>query len=149
MKAECTLRRADINDAWPVKELLQASGLSTVRIEKQLTDFIVAEEQGKFFGILGAVYDGNKSLLRSFAVCEEKRNDGIGSALIKAMFSIMKAKKIIEVFLLTETAAAYFIKLGFLEIKREDIPQILLKESGLDLACPCSSRCFSYKLAGE
>jgi len=146
MKAEYTLRRADINDADSIKKLLQESGLPTVRIEKQLSEFIIAEERGSILGTLGAVYDGNKALLRSFAVCKENRKNGIGAALIKEMFAIMKAKKIREVFLLTETAAAYFINLRFLEISRADIPKILLTESGLDQACPCSSQCFVYKL---
>lgn len=149
MRTEYTLRCADINDARFIKELLQTCELPTVCIEKQLSDFIVAEEKGNILGILGAIYDGNKALLRSFAVCEEKRKNGIGDALVQAMFAVMKAKEVIEVFLLTETAAVYFTKLGFLEINRDDIPQILLTESGLDQACPCSSQCFSYNMTGE
>ena len=149
MKAVYTLRCADIKDISPIKELLQACDLPVVGIEKQPSDFIIAEAQGNILGILGAVYDGNKALLRSFAVCEKKRGNGIGIALVKAMFNIMKSKEIIEIFLLTETAAAYFVKLEFSEISRGDIPKILLVESGLDQACPCASSCFSYKLVNE
>lgn len=146
MKADYIVRSADKNDVRLIKELLQACSLPTVQIEKHIQDFIVAEAQGSIIGTLGAVYDGNKALLRSFAVCEKKRKNGIGSRLINMMLKEMRKKGIKEVFLLTETAADYFIQLEFLEISRDIIPKILLIESGLDQACPCSSRCFKYNI---
>ena len=139
------VENATIDDALAIKELLQVCDLPIVNIEKQIGDFIVAKQQKKLLAILGAVYDDEGNvLLRSFAVREENRRQGIGEMLIRTMLEIMTKKKITKIFLLTETADAYFSRMDFNEIQRTEIPDLLLSKSGLDKACPCSSKCFIY-----
>ena len=139
------IKNADSDDISAITSLLQNCELPIVNIEKQVNDFIVAKQQNCLVGTLGVVYDNNENvLLRSFAVTKKNRSQGIGKELIQTMLAVMEKKKILNVFLLTETAAEYFMKIGFHEIQRSEIPDILLSKSGLDKACPCSSKCFIY-----
>ncbi|MBP1763763.1 MAG: GCN5-related N-acetyltransferase [Firmicutes bacterium] len=141
-----TLRYAQPNDVEHIKSLLQANALPVVGVAQHWQSFLVADTQGCIIGALGAHYDGKKALLRSFVVNGRQRNSGIGKALLQRMLLEMQKRGIKEVFLLTETAANYFMREGFIAICRDEIPQILLKESGLDQACPCSSQCLKRQL---
>jgi len=141
-----TIRHAQPGDIEQIKSLLQANDLPVVGVVQYWQNFFVADKQDCILGALGAHYDGKKALLRSFVVNDSQRNSGIGKALLQRMLLEMQRRGINEVFLLTETATNYFIREGFTEICRDEIPQILLKESGLDQACPCSSQCLKRQL---
>ena len=141
-----TIRHAQSNDIEQIKSLLQANDLPVVGVAQHWKNFLVADKQDCVLGALGAHYDDKKALLRSFAVNGGQRNSGIGKELLQSMLLEMQSRGIKEVFLLTETAANYFIREGFVAICRAEIPQNLLKESGLDQACPCSSQCLKRQL---
>lgn len=140
-----TIRSASIEDLTAVKELLRERGLPTVGVDETINTFLVADKH-KVIGTVGVLYDGEKALIRSFAVTSKNENRGIGLALIKQVLAEIKRMGAAEVYLLTETAAEYFKRFGFFEINRDDIPQRLLKESGLAQACPCSSQCMKFLL---
>ena len=146
MASNYRCRYAAIKDTDAIKELLRAAALPVVQSEDQVSEFILADEKNEVIGILGVLYDGNQALLRSFAVKMEKRNQGAGKMLLQKMLQIVADRRCKNIFLLTETAAAYFKKAGFEEINREQIPLGLLCKSGLDQGCSCNSRCFSYRL---
>ncbi len=141
-----TIRHAEPNDIEQIKSLLQTNDLPVVGVVQHWQNFLVADQQDCILGTLGVHYDGKKALLRSFVVNDSQRNSGIGKALLQRMLLEMQSRGIKDVFLLTETATNYFIREGFTEICRDEIPQILLKESGLDQECPCSSRCLKCQL---
>ncbi|MBU2700385.1 ubiquinone/menaquinone biosynthesis C-methylase UbiE/N-acetylglutamate synthase-like GNAT family acetyltransferase [Sporomusaceae bacterium BoRhaA] len=135
-----TIRQATDND-WPgIRDVLTASGLPIVGLDLNIHHFIVAD-RGPIIGVLGAQYEQNKALIRSFAVISELRKAGVGMALWHQMQIQLKSKRIAEAYLLTETAQDYFKRTGFYEINRAEVPLSLLKESGLDQACPCTSHC--------
>lgn len=145
MNKEYDICAAERADAGAVVELLMASDLPTVNVIEQMDNFLIAKDQ-EIIGALGVLYKDKSALLRSFVVAPKRRKKGIGLSLVNGMLHKIKKQGMTEVFLLTETAADYFIKVGFTEIKRAEIPETLLKESGLDRACPCSSRCFILKI---
>ena len=141
-----TIRHAQPSDIEQIKSILQVNDLPVVGVAQHWQNFLVADKQNCILGALGTHYDGKKALLRSFVVIGSQRNSGIGKALLQRMLLEMQRRGIKEVFLLTETAANYFIREGFTEICRAEIPQILLEESGLGQACPCSSQCLKRQL---
>lgn len=139
------IRAAHKEDLDQVKKLLEERALPTVGVDKNITKFLVADHHA-IIGTVGVLYDGEKALIRSFAVSAENEKRGIGLALVKELLTEIKSMGSKEVYLLTETAAEYFKRLGFYRINREEMPQLLLEESGLDQACPCSSQCMKFLL---
>jgi amino-acid N-acetyltransferase len=139
------IRCARIDDLATIKKLLSSNGLPTVGIDEYVDQFLVADQQ-EVIGTIGVLFEGEKALLRSFVVNTEQRGSGIGSALVKDLLKEIKNRGIEEAYLLTETAEEYFKRMGFYNISRDDMPHSLLKESGLDQACPCSSRCMKFTL---
>nr|WP_320147718.1 GNAT family N-acetyltransferase [uncultured Anaeromusa sp.] len=136
------IRQATVADLPILEELLQKSDLPIIGISLESAEFLVAETKtNEIIGVLGAQYHAASTLLRSFAVTQDWRRKGVGLALVKAMFDHLHEQKRKTLYLLTETATAYFECLGFQAISREEIPQPLLVQSGLDQACPCSSQC--------
>lgn len=141
------VRQATENDLDAVELLLAACELPVVRIAPHIKTFFVAEtDDKKLVGVLGMLADGDKALLRSFAVAPSYRKRGVGQALVRAALTQLRKESCNEAYLLTQTAETYFARLGFSVIDRTAMPQALLVESGLDRACPCSSVCMKYKL---
>ncbi len=141
------IRQAVTADLPSIEKLLQHSGLPTVGIALEAAEFLVAETKpNEIIGVLGAQHDTAATLLRSFAVAERWRKQGVGMSLVKAMLERLQAQNRKVLYLLTETAAAYFERLGFQFITRKEIPPSLLVQSGLDQACPCSSQCLQKEL---
>lgn len=143
--SEYAIRCARREDLATVEALLAASGLPTAGVAPQVEQFLVAQGE-ELLGVLGVHAAGTQALLRSFAVRPERRNSGIGQALVEGMLARLRRQHCREAYLLTETAAAYFQRHGFTDIRREAMPQTLLAASGLADACPCSSRCLKLLL---
>lgn len=142
---DINIRRATVNDLAGIKELLIANGLPIVGVDMNVNHFIVADNS-RIMGVIGAQYSETKALLRSFAVNSRQRKCGVGTALIKQVQTQLRIQNTEEVYLLTDTAQEYFKRLGFYEISRDQMPLLLLKESGLDQACPCTSHCMKFLL---
>lgn len=140
-----TIRQAERKDFAAIRELLLTNNLPVVGVEEHIEEFMIAE-QTDLVGVMGALQENKKGLIRSFAVAASLRKNGVGLALLQSMKERLKQQGVKDVYLLTETARDYFKKRGFTEIIREEMPQTLLKESGLDQACPCSSYCLKYLL---
>lgn len=139
------IRCATVDDLAEIKELLIATSLPTFGVDVNVNHFIVAAS-GRIMGVVGAHYSETKALLRSFAVSSKLRKSGIGTTLIKQIKKQLEIQNIEEVYLLTDTAQEYFKRLGFYEISRDQMPAPLLKGSGLDQACPCTSHCMKFLL---
>jgi len=139
------VRQATVDDLSAIQELLIVSGLPTAEVAANVSNFIVADN-GKIIGVIGAHYCGTKVLLRSFAVSFERQKSGVGWTLLQEMQKKFNSKTVAAVYLLTNTAQEYFKRVGFYEISYSEIPALLLSESGLDKACPCTSQCMKFLL---
>lgn len=85
---------------------------------KESDKFIIAEEKGELIGFAHFSEDGKKVLLHGFGVMESQRNKGIGSALLDALISYARKRKI---FLKTKTnnpAFRLYCRKGFV-LKRQ------------------------------
>ncbi len=138
------LRNARIEDIPTINQLLGDSMLPLTPKDINPDSFLLAEKDGTLSGMIGYLIKGHSALLRSLAVPWEYRNRGIGHTLIKKVIGKLSENQIHDVYLLTQTARKYMETKGFIEIKREEIPPSLLKDSGLDKACPSSSICMKY-----
>jgi amino-acid N-acetyltransferase len=117
---------------------LQANALPTVGLEDWYRNFFIASnETNDWVGIAGYELYNQSALLRSVAVDERARDRGHGRALVDATITDAKTRGVRTIYLLTETAEAYFKRLGFLPVNRADVDQTVRNSAEFNSAC-CS-----------
>jgi amino-acid N-acetyltransferase len=79
------------------------------------------------------------ALLRSVAVDEAVRGQGVGRQLTSAVLDLAKATGVPAVYLLTTTAEGYFPKFAFSRISRDQVPPGVRQSVEFRAACPASA----------
>ncbi|QEM06104.1 GNAT family N-acetyltransferase [Mucilaginibacter rubeus] len=132
-----------IDKAQPYKEkmieLLAAEKLPVADLPEKLDNFIVAIQDGIVVGVAGVEVYGNNGLLRSLAVHPEHRGAGIAGKLLARLNSISKKNSLTALYLLTETAPAYFERKKYSKITREEVPVEVQQSSEFSHVCPVSA----------
>ena len=82
---------------------------------------------------------GGAALLRSLAVAPERRGEGLGLRLARSAVALARARGAREVFLLTETAAGFFPRLGFEPVDRAAAPPAVRESVEFRSACPAGA----------
>lgn len=147
MIAFCTATTPDLPD---MLDLLQAAKLPTQGIEENLINFVLAmemDENGEMLvGCAGLEIHGSAGLLRSVAIDEKYRSEGIGAKLIEGIIELAQHKDLTSVSLLTETAQDYFPKFGFISVPRSELPVSLWESAEFKGACPDTAVAMTLKL---
>jgi len=84
-------------------------------------------------------------LIRSVVIDPTFRNKQIGNQLINALMDKLYPENYKGFYLLTETAASFFTKLGFMPVQRENVPVEIQQSTEFSTICP-SSAMVMYKL---
>jgi amino-acid N-acetyltransferase len=119
--------------------LLGTEKLPTEDLPTHLENFFVATDNNKVVGSIGLEKYGNCGLLRSMVVNRDYRNKNIAAALVMELETYALAQGIAEMYLLTETAAAYFERKGYSKVERDNVPTALRASSEFSLVCPVSA----------
>ncbi|WP_238587348.1 GNAT family N-acetyltransferase [Cupriavidus sp. IDO] len=89
--------------------------------------FHVSRDRTGLLGCAGIEELGGKvGLLQGVAVAERARRAGLGALLFSALVADVRLRGIEFLVLRTESAAAYFSRLGFTPVDRAAIPRELL-----------------------
>jgi amino-acid N-acetyltransferase len=136
-----TIRNAGRDDLQRIHELLIAVNLPTEGIEKDVSNFLIAEANGMIAGTVGLEIYSATGLLRSAAVHPAYQNQGIGNKLMEAIFSHATRKGIKELILLTSTAEHYFCRRGFVPIDWKTVRGDILTSVEFTGACPTTATC--------
>jgi amino-acid N-acetyltransferase len=88
----------------------------------------------------GLEFYGDKALLRSLAVSQAMRSQSLGKQIVEDLMQQVKSKGIKEIYLLTLTASYFFLKLGFSEINRAEVPEEIKSSTEFSHVCPGSAR---------
>jgi amino-acid N-acetyltransferase len=132
-----------IDEALPYKtkiiELLAAEKLPVSDLPEKLENFIVAIQDGVVVGVGGIEVYGKYGLLRSLAIHPKHRSAGIASTLLERLDSMSKEKGLTALYLLTETAQAYFERKGYIKITRDEVPYEIRQSSEFRDICPVSA----------
>ncbi|MGA8904820.1 MAG: arsenic resistance N-acetyltransferase ArsN2 [Candidatus Bathyarchaeia archaeon] len=124
MLADIRIRPAVRGDLQQISHFLNENELPTVGVEKCVENFVVAQSRnGSWVGVAGLEVYGKSGLLRSVAVDQRFRGMGQGRALVDAVLRNARAKGLERIYLLTDTAQAYFSGLGFEVVGRKDIDE--------------------------
>lgn len=122
-----------------VIELLAAEKLPVADLPQTLANFIVAIQDGNVVGVGGVEIYGHYGLLRSLAVHPEHRSIGIAGKLLARLDGMSKKNGLTALYLLTETAPAYFEQKKFIKITREDVPAEVQRSTEFSHVCPVSA----------
>jgi amino-acid N-acetyltransferase len=130
-----------------IKKLLAECDLPHEDIRSsQLQHFWVACENTRLAGVVGLEILGNHALLRSLAVTPHARSKGLGKQLTVKAEQHARSFQVGTLYLLTLTAAEFFIKLGYQIMKREDAPATLQNTTEFQGICPVSAKCMTKSL---
>ncbi|MEM1093838.1 MAG: arsenic resistance N-acetyltransferase ArsN2 [Bacteroidota bacterium] len=131
-----SIRRAGPADAPSVKALLAAHRLPSDGIRPHLDTFLVAHAaNGDLLGSAGLELYPDSALLRSVAVQEPHHGAGIGGQLTEAALHLARHRGILEVYLLTETAADFFPRHGFAPVGRSTVPASIRQTEAFTTLC--------------
>jgi amino-acid N-acetyltransferase len=119
--------------------LLNASALPLAGIEQHIHTALVARENGRMVGCAAVEIYGSAGLLRSVAVAEARRGEGLGQRLTEAALELARERGVRNVYLLTTTAGAFFPRFGFVAIPRAELDPALGESEELRGACPASA----------
>ena len=136
------------NDKNEVLRLLSEAELpiEDLTIEK-LKDFLVAKRQDyTVIGSIGIELKQDVGLLRSLVVHPYHRKRGLGKLLVNELESFAKEKGVNVLYLLTTTAADFFLGLGYCVTLRETVPKNIADTEEFKSICPSSSVCLYKKL---
>ena len=107
--------------------------------ELSLSQFLVIREQGQVHGAIGLECYGEVALLRSLVVSEELRGLGYGGKLVAAAESRAEQLSVRSIYLLTNTAADFFVARGFRRISRDDAPSAVKATAQFSALCPSTA----------
>ncbi|MFM0597220.1 arsenic resistance N-acetyltransferase ArsN2 [Paraburkholderia dilworthii] len=142
------IRAARSDDLDAIKALLGENGLQASDITVLLLkDFLVAENaDGVLVGSVGLERFGGNALLRSLAVAQPARNSGLGGNLVARAEDLARASDVSELWLLTTTAADFFLRWGYGAVNRSSASAELLASTQFAQLCPASAGCMKKTL---
>ena len=123
-----------------VKRLLNESQLiSSDLTPEHLRYFFGLGTKEEPEGVVGLELFGTVGLLRSLAVVSSRRSIGLGSKLVAHAEDYARNKGIKSLYLLTNTAEAFFKHRGYKRTGRDDAPLAIRETKEFSEICPVSS----------
>jgi len=138
--------RVTADDRQAIEALLEANHLPLAGLDLGLEIAVVARDEGRVVGCAGVEPYGSAGLLRSVCVAPDRRGTGIGKHLVAAAESLAASGGISELFLLTETAADWFPRLGYDPATRADVPAAVTTSVEFTGACPVTAAVFRKRI---
>jgi arsenite methyltransferase len=134
-------------DTARVAALLAGADLPVAGLADQFEDgFVVAEVEGEAAGAAGLEIYGAYGLLRSVVVAEAWRGRGLGESLVRERLDYARRRGVRRVYLLTTTAPAWFVRLGFSHVSRDAVPAGVRRSPEFSGICPDSAAVLEQRL---
>lgn len=141
-----TIRKASSDDIKNIVELLGEYNLPTQDVGVSDIRFYVSKEGEELIACLGIEMFEDNALLRSVAIKRRNAHQGLGTELIKFILTESRELNIQALFLLTETAAPFFEKIGFFVVERNDVPLSIQSSTEFTELCAESATCMKISL---
>ncbi len=119
--------------------LLVQCGLPVRGVAECLGDAVVARAGGFVVAVAAVEPHAPYGLLRSVAVAAEHRGKGLAHELCERCAKQSSDAHLDALYLLTETAAPVFTVLGYREIARADVPDVIRLSEEFSEICPESA----------
>ncbi|GEO07352.1 hypothetical protein AAE02nite_50160 [Adhaeribacter aerolatus] len=140
------LSPATNQDRAAIIELLTSQNLPTADLPVSLANFLVARDPDIINGTVGLELYGTIALLRSLAVAPNQQGKGLGNLLYQAAINLAKDKGIVAIYLITNTAEAFFTRQGFMKVERAAVPEAIRQTSQFTTICPVSATIMCRKI---
>jgi amino-acid N-acetyltransferase len=126
-----------------VTTLLRACGLPYQDIAPHLAHFTVARDGARVVGVIGLETHGSSGLLRSLAVAEDRRGEGIARRLYASLLGKAQQLGLADLYLLTTSAHGFFEMLGFRAVPRDSVPDAIRASEEFRALCPDTATCMA------
>jgi len=126
--------------------LLRASSLTAAGLPREGVRVVVIEEGHLVHACAAVEVLADAGLLRSVAVSPELRGRGLGREIVAAAEAEARQAGVTVLYLLTETAADFFFRLGYRPIARQDVPESIRRSAQFAEICPESAVTMVRKL---
>ena len=137
--SELDIQPATKADVPALLALLTEQHLPVDGLTDHLRTTLVAKDSGRVVGSVAIELYADGGLLRSVAVDDALKGQGVGRALTDAAFQMARDQGLRTLFLLTTTAENYFPKFGFERIQRSEVPASVQTSVEFTSACPSSA----------
>ena len=117
------------------RALLKSSNLPADDLNFERDLLVAYVEDDVFVGTGGLEIYGDYGLLRSLSVKLGTRGKALGTAITEYLIEQAKQRKLKGIYLLTETARGFFQRKGFVDVRREDVPDVLKASSEFSHVC--------------
>ena len=145
-----SIERATAADLPAVEHLLGANDLVLDDFTKAFETGVVARAPDGAPVACAAIEPfGAAALLRSVAVDAPRRGEGLGRAIVAAAEELARESGVSELYLLTESAADWFPRLGYEPVDRALVPAPVLASVEFESACPVSALVMRKRLPGD
>ncbi len=134
------IESAKSEDLPAIFALLERSGLPIDGLSDHVATTLVARDGQRIVGSAALELYGMVALLRSVAVEQNIRGQGLGQQLTLAALQLAKEHEISEVYLLTETAGNFFPRFGFRPISRSEVAPAVQASVEWTIACPVTAQ---------
>jgi len=118
------------------RTLLKSSNLPADDLNFQRDLLVAYVEDDVMVGTGALEVYGEYGLLRSLSVKLGTRGKALGTAITEYLIEQAKGRKLKGIYLLTETAHGFFLRKGFLDIPRTNVPEPLKVSSEFSHVCP-------------
>ena len=144
---QATIRRGKLADLAAALTLLQGAGLPTEDLTSApgLHLWVLCAEKS-LVGVIGLERFDAGALLRSLAVEPAHQRRGLGRQLVARLEHDARADGVQQLVLLTETAEAFFRRLGYEAIDRRYVSEDLKQSAEFRALCPASAVCMTKSL---
>ncbi len=141
------IRKATVADFETITGWLAAARLPVADLAiDDMAHFLLAESDGTPVGTVGLEPFDGIALLRSLVVVPHSQGGGAGQKLVAALEAEAAERGLNELWLLTTDADAYFAKLGYVEVPRDQAPDSIQQTTEFSKLCPADAVVMSKRL---
>ncbi|MBU1050870.1 GNAT family N-acetyltransferase [Candidatus Bipolaricaulota bacterium] len=142
------IRPARPDDYVGICSLLQASHLPTQDLLlTRLEHFAVCVIDESLVGVIGLEVYGSQALVRSLAVAQQARSQGIAACLASYAQTRALSMGVCTLFALTTTAQTWLEKQGYAVLDRAQVPDVIRSSAQFRELCPASAVCLAKSIA--
>ena len=132
-----------------LERLLEEAGLPAEGLDPAPDRTVVASEGDRVWGAATVHRYAGGGLLRSVVVAKELRGHGLGVKLTERAIDLARQLGVTTIYLLTETAPEFFVRLGFEVIPPESVPVDVASDVEFTTLCPSSATVMAARLSNS
>jgi len=142
-----SINKVSLRDQQSVLMMLKDCELPVIDISpEKLNNFFSYCIGSSIVGVIGLEKRGDVGLLRSLAVTESHRRQGIAGELLTFLEANAVGQGIKALYLLTESSSVFFVKFGYAKIDRDLVPASIKQTEEFCALCPDDAECMKKEL---